>query len=271
MIDDLVSVIMPSYNVENFIGRSIESVMAQTYGSWELLIVDDASPDNSNSVIEEYVQKDSRVKLFKLEQNSGQGVARNKAIEESQGQYIAFLDSDDIWLPNKLEKQIAFMKSSNAKLSFTSYQTIDEEDNLVGEFLIPQTKVNYKGLLKTCMIGNLTAIYDAGAIGKQYLKRVSREDYVLWLDILKIIDYAHGLPERLSQYRLMGQSYSSNKMRTARWQWTTYRDVEKIGFFQSIYYFIHYTHNGFTKYKNGKAIALHHQYETAANADSPKG
>ena len=248
-MNDLVSIITPSYKSERFISQTIESVLAQTYQNWEMIIVDDVSPDDSNEIIEEYCKKDSRIKLIKLEINSGPAVARNTGIELAEGKYIAFLDSDDIWLPKKLEKQIQFMKNSNVLLCYSSYLTIDENSEEVNIFTIPKTKVSYKELLKTCIIGNLTAIYDAEQIGKTYMENIGHEDYTLWLEILKKIDYAHGIKEPLAKYRVSRKSVSGNKVKSAMWQWKIYREVEKLNIFQSVYYFLQYAYHGVMKYK----------------------
>lgn len=245
----LVSIIMPSYNSSSFIHYSIQSVLNQTYSNWELIIVDDVSSDNSNAIIERCLKEDFRIKLVKLKKNSGPAIARNKGIEEAKGKYISFLDSDDLWLPNKLEKQIDFMKENNVFLCYASYTIIDEESNEIGKFIIPKNKVNYQGLLKTCIIGNLTAIYDVEKIGKVYMEDVGHEDYTLWLKILKEINYAHGIEESLAQYRVRNHSISSNKIKAARWQWNIYRCIENLNIFTSIYYFLHYTYNGIIKYK----------------------
>jgi len=249
MRGDLVSIITPSYKSEKFIFQTIDSVLAQTYQNWELIIVDDCSPDNSNEIIENYCKKDNRIKLIKLEKNSGPAVARNKGIDLARGKYIAFLDSDDVWLPEKLEKQIQFMKKNNVLLCYSSYLIIDENSKEIGKFIIPKTKVSYKDLLKTCIIGNLTAIYDAEAIGKYYMKDVGHEDYTLWLKILKRVYFAYGIEEPLAKYRVMKKSVSNNKIKAAIWQWNIYREVEKLSLAKSIYYFIHYAFNGIKKYK----------------------
>ena len=161
----LVSIITPSYKSEKFISQTIESVLGQTYQNWEIIIVDDVSPDNSNKIIEEYSKKDSRIKLIKLEKNSGAAVARNIAIEESKGRYIAFLDADDIWKPEKLEKQIEFMRKNNYAFTYTAYEKVDENGVVFGKIGVP-LKVSYNQLLRTCVIGCLTAVYDREKLAK---------------------------------------------------------------------------------------------------------
>jgi glycosyltransferase involved in cell wall biosynthesis len=244
-----VSIITPSYKSERFISQTIESVLAQTYQNWEMIIVDDVSPDNSNKIIEEYIKQDSRIKLIKLEKNSGPAIARNRAIEEAQGRYIAFLDADDLWMPEKLEKQIKFMTDNDLAFTYSSYDLIDEDGNDLGSFVTKEF-ISYEGMLKTCSVGCLTAIYDTKKLGKVYMPNIlKRQDYGLWLKILKEIKTTKGMLEPLATYRILKNSVSSNKIKAAQYQWKIYREVEKLNIFQSVYYFIQYAYHGVMKYK----------------------
>lgn len=247
-MNDLVSIITPSYNSSKFIVQAIESVLNQTYKNWEMIIVDDVSMDNSNEIIEEYMRKDHRIKLIKLATNSGPAVARNKAIKDSKGRYIAFLDADDLWISEKLEIQISFMQRNNLLFTYSSYKIIDENSTEIGEF-ITKKSINYHSLLKTCSIGCLTAIYDTKKIKKYYMEDVGHEDYTLWLKLLKEFGTMEGTLEPLAKYRVVNNSISSNKMKSAIWQWNIYRKIEKLSIIKSVYYFIHYAFNGFIKYK----------------------
>lgn len=249
MLKNKVSIITPSYNSSRYISQTIESVLVQTYENWEMIIVDDVSPDHSNEIIEEYAKKDNRIKLIKLEKNSGAANARNEGIQQAVGKYIAFLDSDDIWLPEKLTKQIEFMHKNEVVLCYSSYFIMDENSKQIGQFNISKTKVSYKELLKTCIIGNLTAMYDAEQLGKFYMEDIGHEDYTLWLKILKKIDNAYGIEKPLAKYRISKKSISSNKIKAATWQWKIYREVEKLSLFESIYYFVQYVYYGVRKYK----------------------
>ncbi|WP_223229390.1 glycosyltransferase family 2 protein [Campylobacter concisus] len=241
---------MPSYNSEKFIIESVESVLVQTYSNWELIIVDDCSPDSSNHIIMKYVDSDHRIKLIKLEKNSGPAVARNTAIEAANGRYIAFLDSDDVWLPNKLEKQIKFMQDNDLAFTYSSYKLVGEDNEDLGLF-ITKDKISYFDMLKTCSVGCLTAIYDTEKIGKQYMPLIlKRQDYGLWLKILKLIGETRGILEPLATYRIRKNSVSSNKVKAAKYQWKIYREIEKLSFLKSLYYFVFYAYNGVTKYKN---------------------
>lgn len=245
----MVSIITPSYKSAMFISQTINSVLAQTYQDWEMIIVDDVSPDNSNEIIEKYVKKESRIKLIKLEKNSGPAVARNRAIEEARGKYIAFLDADDLWMPQKLEKQIEFMSENDLAFTYSSYNLIDENGNDFGKFITKEV-INYNEMLKTCSVGCLTAIYDTQKLGKVYMPNIlKRQDYGLWLKILKKSGSTKGMLEPLATYRILKSSVSSNKLNAALYVWKLFREIEKLNIFKSVYYFAYYAYNGIMKYK----------------------
>lgn len=238
-MNELVSIITPSYKSERFISQTIESILAQTYQNWEMIIVDDVSPDNSNNIIEEYCKKDNRIKLIKLDKNSGPAVARNRAIEEAKGRYIAFLDADDLWKPEKLEKQIKFMEEKDCVLSYSAYETMSEDGVLQNKHINPPLKTSYKDLLKSNHIGCLTAIYDTQKVGKIYMPLIAkRQDYGLWLKILKKIDFAYGLDESLAIYRIMLNSVSSNKYKLLKYNYLLFRKHEKFSSIKSFYYLV---------------------------------
>ncbi len=249
-MNDLVTIVTPSYNSERFIADTIESVLSQSYQNWEMIIVDDHSPDRSNKIIEDYIKQDHRIKLIKLKTNAGPAVARNRATEEAKGRYIAFLDADDLWLPEKLEKQLAFMNRYKIAFSYSSYFLIDENGQELGEFTTKEM-ITYSSMLKTCSVGCLTAIYDTRILGKRYMPDIlKRQDYGLWLHLLKDINSTKGIMEPLAVYRILNHSVSSNKIATARYQWKIYREVEKLNIWESLYYFVFYTINGIMKYRS---------------------
>lgn len=249
MNEELVSVIMPSYNSENFIEQSIKSVQEQTYPYWELIIVDDCSQDNSAKIIKEIAKQDSRIKFIKLKTNSGAAVARNTAIKIASGRYIAFLDSDDLWLKDKLNLQIEFMKKNGLSFTYGSYRLMDEFNNDMGCF-VTKGEITYNSMLKTCSVGCLTAIYDVSQLGKIYMPNADkREDYATWLKILKKIKVTKGCLEPLAIYRRHRKSVSANKIKIAFYQWRFYRDIEKLSWFKSVYYFMNYMFYGLIKYK----------------------
>jgi glycosyltransferase involved in cell wall biosynthesis len=244
-----VSIISPSFNSAEFIAATVQSVLNQSIECWEMIIVDDCSTDNSVEVIQPFVEMDSRIKLIRLTKNSGAAVARNTAIEAAKGRYIAFLDSDDLWLPDKLEKQLAFMQENNYPFSFTTYDKINEEGDVFGHVGVP-TKASYSDLLKTCSIGCLTAMYDTEYFGKVYMPLIrKRQDLGLWLKLLRKTDYAYGLNETLAQYRVHKRSISANKLSAASYTWRLYRDVEKLNFLKASYYFSHYAVRAFLRTK----------------------
>lgn len=246
----LVSIIMPNYNGAQFLEETITSVLTQTYKNWELLLVDDCSFDDSVKLIDSLTSEDRRVKLIKLTENSGPAIARNHAIKEAKGRYIAFLDSDDLWHKDKLTKQISFMEEQGAALSYTSYYRIKETSGkIIYQFHVPE-KVDYSELLKQNIIGCLTAIYDTKKIGKVYMPNIDkRQDFGLWLNILKKIHYAYGMTEPLASYRVRSTSVSSNKILASKYNWKLYREVEKLPLYKAIYYFGWYTYKSILQYK----------------------
>lgn len=223
----LVSIITPSHNSSKFIAKTIESILLQTYTNWELLITDDCSTDNSCKIIESYAQKDKRIKFFRLEKNSGAGVARNHSIKMSQGRFIAFCDSDDRWYGEKLEKQLAFMIKKQCALSYTSYMVCDENDLTTG-IVVCNHKIHYKSLKWDDGIGCLTAIYDSFEFGKIYLPDIrKRQDWGLWLKIMKKCKIAYGMKEPLAIYRIHSNSISHNKFALVKYNIAIYKQILK--------------------------------------------
>lgn len=226
----LVSIITPCYNSEVFIHKTIESVLEQSYDNWEMLITDDGSTDNSVELITNLSQQDDRIKLFKI-MNSGAAVARNNSIKHAKGVFIAFLDIDDLWLPKKLELQIKFMLEHNYLLTYTSYQRMSENGVLLNKIIEAKEKLSYNNMLTSNKIGCLTAVYNQEVLGKVYMPLIrKRQDYALWLKILKKIDFAYGLNEVLSLYRLNDVSMSSNKIEMLKWNWKLFKQVENKNF-----------------------------------------
>lgn len=220
-----VSIITPSYNCASFIGKTIKSIQNQTYTDWELLITDDCSSDNSREVIESYVNRDPRVKLLVLDKNSGAGVARNNSIKEAKGRYIAFCDSDDRWYPDKLEKQLAYMRAKNCAVSHTSYMTCDENDRITG-IVICRKKETLSSMCKDDKMGFLTVIYDTDKVGKVYMPELrKRQDWALKLKILSICGNAWGMKEPLAYYRKRSDSISSNKRSLVKYNIAVYHEV----------------------------------------------
>ena len=209
----LISVITPVYNSEKFLEAAITSVQNQTYSNWEMILVDDASTDNSEKIAEEFYSEDSRIIYEKLPVNRGPAVSRNRAIELATGEYIAFLDSDDFWAPDKLEIQIDFMKKNNCDVSFSSYLLVDEEGNSLRKKVIAMPVLSYEKLLRNNYIGNLTGMYCSGTIGKVFSPQIrKRQDWGVWLEAIKRSGKpALGIELDLSFYRKRKDSVSTNK------------------------------------------------------------
>ena len=223
----LVSIIMPSYNTASFIAESIQSVLAQSYKDWELIIVDDCSPDNTDDVVKPYLS-DERIKYLKNEKNSGAAVSRNRALREAKGKWIAFLDSDDLWMPEKLEKQIRFMEKNGYCFSYTNYAEIDTEDRRNGITVTGPKKVTKNGFFNYCWPGCLTVMYDAETVGLIQIADIKKNnDYAMWLKVCRKAD-CYLLDEELALYRRgRAGSVSTQSIKTMiGWHYKLYRDAE---------------------------------------------
>ena len=200
-MNDLVSIIMPSYNCGGFVEEAIHSVQAQTYTNWEIIFMDDCSADDTIHRVSNIQEKDRRIRLFQSHYNLGAAVSRNNALREAKGRWVAFLDSDDIWEPEKLEKQIRFMKENNYVFSYTCYQEIDSESKLSGTIISGPNHITKRGMYKFCWPGCLTVMYDREKIGLIQIKDIKKNnDYAMWLKICKKAD-CYLLPEVLARYR----------------------------------------------------------------------
>ncbi len=211
MMQDLVSIITPTYNSSEFIAETIECILAQSYMNWELLITDDCSSDNTCKIVTEYTKNDKRIKLYKLEKNSGGGIARNNSIEKAKGRFIAFCDSDDRWTPDKLEKQITFMLEKNIAFSYGSYMLCNEEGEEIG-INICLRKLTYRRIIMDNFVGCLSAVYDVEKVGKMYMPIIrKRQDWGLWISILRKCKVGYGIKQPIGYYRIRANSVSSNK------------------------------------------------------------
>lgn len=237
MIKGLVSVITPTYNCAEFIAETIESVQAQTYENWEMVIVDDCSKDDTKAVVERYMAGDSRIKYHYLEKNSGAAVARTKAMELAQGEYMAFCDSDDLWLPEKLQRQLAFMQETGHAFTCTAYEQINEQGQSLERVIKTVTKTDYNRLLLDCPVGNSTVMYNVAAMGKFQVPDIrKRNDDALWLQMLKKEKYIWGMPDILMRYRIRSNSISSNKLKVIKYHWILYRQVEHLSVLRSAFH-----------------------------------
>ena len=231
----LVSVIMPCYNAAQYIADSIDSVISQTYKNWELIIIDDCSTDNSTEIIKKY--DDERIVLLHNEKNSGAAITRNNGIDIARGEWMAFLDSDDIWLPEKLSAQLDFMKKNDYAFSCTAYEQIDEEDNSLGRIIKTVKKTDYDRLLLDCPVGNSSVMYSVKKMGKFSVPNIrKRNDDALWLQMLKKEKYIMGMSDVLMRYRIRKNSISSNKLSVVKYHWILYRDIEHLSVFRSAFH-----------------------------------
>lgn len=242
-----VSVVMPMYNAERFLRRPVESVLSQSHGDLELLVADDASTDGSRAMIEAYARSDARVRLLPAKRNGGVAEARNRALAAASGEWIAFLDSDDWWHPDKLQRQLDSLRHSGARVGYCAYQRVAEDGRPLG-VVRPPAELGYRDLLKSNHIGNCTGIYRR-TLGEYRFQSVGHEDYVFWLALLRGGERAVCTPgdEPLAHYLVRDGSRSANKLRAAAWQWHIYRDVEGLGMMASAGYMLHYVRQALAK------------------------
>lgn len=241
MIDELISIIMPTYNCGKFISETIKSVQEQTHQNWELIIVDDCSTDDTQKILEPISRNDNRIHYHRLSHNSGAAAARTKAMELAIGSYIAFLDSDDIWVPEKLEKQLKFMKKNHYNFTCTSYQKMNESGNLGKKIVHCIPRTDYKRLLLDCPVGNSTVMYNVTNMGKFKVPDIrKRNDIALWLQMLKKERYIYGYPKVMMYYRIRKHSLSKNKLSVVKYHWILYRKIGHLSVYSSVFHIIYY-------------------------------
>lgn len=237
MNKSMVSIIMPCYNAGKYIKMSVQSVINQTYSNWELIIVDDCSSDNSLEILKYYIVLDDRIKYFKTTNPSGSPtLPRNIAIEKAKGRYIAFLDSDDLWEPNKLESQVELFKIDKVALVFSNYEKINEKGISNNRRIKAPLIVDYKKLLKGNVIACCTCIYDSHKVGKKLFYKQGHEDYALWLEILRHGFIAINTGYFSAKYRVRDESVSSNKFRSITWVYNIYRKNENLSILDSLFF-----------------------------------
>lgn len=250
--DPLVSIITPLYNAKDYIMDTADSVLSQTITDFEWIIINDCSTDNSLEIVQELSERDVRIKVITLEKNSGPIVARNSGLKVAKGQYIAFVDSDDIWLPKKLEEQIKVLREKKAPLSYTCYKKIDSQGELKNNrlMMVPES-VSYRDTLKSDSIVASSAIYDTNITGRIYQSDespIGKDDFDFFLSILKKHGNAVGVQKDLVRLRIHGDSLTGNKMVAAKKQWLFYYKYLGLNLFKSFYLFTIYAFKGFIKY-----------------------
>lgn len=248
MKDRTVSIICPAYRCASVIGETVRSVLAQTYPHWELLIAEDCSPDDTREVVERLAGLDPRVKLIPLARNSGPAMARNAALERAQGRWVAFLDSDDLWLPAKLERCVGFARERDAAFVFTGFRRIVPNSAVPGRYIGVPSLLGYRQLLGNTAIATSTVLLDTDRTGPVRMRNTYYDDFDCWLRILKTGIQAHGLNEDLMRYRVMDKSVSRNKGRSALKVWRAYRDLQQLSIPASMWYLSNYAVRGVLKY-----------------------
>jgi len=224
-----VSVITPAYDAARFLETAMRSVAEQSYSDWEMIVVDDGSHDETAMIVERWARLDPRFRLIRMSRNGGPAAARNAALVQARGRYIAFLDSDDVWRPQKLETQMRFMKETGAAFSFSDYSIMDEEGRLVGRSVQVPERIDYQGLLRNTIIGCLTVVLDRAQSGPLSMPLLRQhEDLCLWYILLKRGIIARGIPQDLAVYRLVPRSASRNKLQSALHMWKVYRRIEGL-------------------------------------------
>ncbi|MCI6538113.1 MAG: glycosyltransferase [Lachnospiraceae bacterium] len=245
----MVSIVMPAYNCEKFIGKAIKSVQDQTWTEWELIIIDDCSTDHTYDTADTYAQKDARIRLLRQEQNSGVACARNRGIQEAKGDMIAFLDCDDAWVSAKLEKQLELQRETGAEIIYCSYDFINENDETIRKPFIVPGITNYDKMLASSVISCSTALIKTSLLKKHLFQpEYYHEDYVLWMELLAIPVRAVGNREVLAHYRQLSGSRSNNKKNAAKQRWFVYRNVLHLGMIKSLNAFAKYALLGMIKY-----------------------
>lgn len=240
-MDELVSIIMPTYNCGQFISDTIKSVQEQTYQNWELIIVDDCSCDNTQKIIKERFGNDSRIQYHCLSVNSGAAVARTMAMKLAKGSYMAFLDSDDLWIPQKLETQLKFMKRNHYNFTCTAYQKINESGDFIKKIVRCLPRTDYHRLLLDCPVGNSTVMYNVSSMGKFQVPDIrKRNDDALWLQMLKKEKYIYGYPRVMTYYRVRKHSLSRNKLSLVKYHWTLYRKIEHLSISLSVLHILYW-------------------------------
>lgn len=237
----LVSIVMPAYNAAEFISESIVSVQNQTYRNWELLIVDDGSTDTTAILVDQFHRTDPRIRSIPLPVNQGAGFARNIGIKASEGEFISFLDADDLWKTHKLKTQLDYMLRNRLLVSYSSYELIDEQGNRMHQVVRALESLSFRKLLRANYIGNLTGMYHAGKMGKIYCPPIrKRQDWAMWINTVKKAGAAKGITEALAFYRVRGDSISGNKWEMLEYNYLVFRKVLGYSFIKSCLCFVRF-------------------------------
>ncbi len=250
-VEDLVSIITPMYNGARYVAQTLDSVLSQSYREWEQIVVDDGSRDDGASIVEGYAARDPRIRLVR-KANGGSASARNAALELAKGRYVVFLDSDDLWDPNFLERQLRFLRAHDAAIAFGSYRMIDAQGKgILEDFIVPQ-RVSYRDVLVSCPLSCLTSMVDitkTGVFSFDVRLGSVRDDLVMWLSLLKRVEVAYGNPEVLASYRVHNASVTGSKWKMIKPQFRVYYTFERLGLARSLYYTLRWGLRGLLKYR----------------------
>lgn len=246
--DDLVSIILPAYRCARVVGETIKSVLSQTHANWELLIAEDCSQDDTATTIERWCRIDRRIRLILMPANGGPALARNAAIAVAKGRWLAFLDSDDIWLPSKLAHCLRFASERNASFVFTGYRRLSADGSRIGHYIRPPRTLSYRQLLGNTAIATSSVMIDRWAIGQIVMRDTYYDDFDCWLRILKSGQVAYGIDDDLMRYRVLDKSVSRDKHRSALKVWHAYRDLEQMSRLLALLFFVQYAVRGMLKY-----------------------
>jgi teichuronic acid biosynthesis glycosyltransferase TuaG len=239
--EPLVSIVTPAHDAARFLRETIASVRAQTDPRWELILVDDASRDATAEIAGELAREDPRIRIVRFPSNRGAAAARNAGMDAARGRYVAFLDCDDLWLPEKIEVQLQFMERTGAEFTFADYRMIDESGHVIGRPILAPPAVDYRKLLRNTIIGCLTVMIRRDVLGSARMPDLRRhEDLVLWFTLLKRGIVARGIHRDLARYRIVRGSRSRDKIATARNMWKVYREVEKLSLPHALWCFVQY-------------------------------
>ena len=248
--NEKVSIITPALRAAHVIGDTIASVLAQSYDDWEMLIAEDCGPDDTRDVVRRWAAQDGRIKLIELERNGGPAAARNAALRAASGRWLAFLDSDDMWLPDKLARQLTFHRSQRgAKISFTGFRRITADGSKVGHYVGVPKALTYRGLLGHTAIATSTVIVDRATVQAFEMRKTYYDDFACWLELLKPGGVAVGLNEDLMRYRVLEKSVSRDKRNSAKQVWRAYREIEELGVASASWYFANYAVRALLKYR----------------------
>ena len=242
------SIVMATFNSERYVKEAVDSVIGQAFESWELLIVDDASNDQTPQLLKHFEEMDSRIKVFYMRSNEGPARARNLAIAQASGRLIAFLDSDDVWRRDKLGRQFDIFRATSTPLTYSAYEKINEDGERIGRIVTIPASISYSELLGATVIATCTAVYDTSRVGKVFMPDIrKRQDFGLWLRILRPGGQAIGINEPLAYLRKRSGSVSSNKVSAAVYVWRVYRELEGLSILKSAYYFSKYAYHASIK------------------------